>query len=104
MEQNKDGKEIDFPALTFTPDSGSGYTDDEGDSEMKSATSKVHGDGYFFGNRSTQWKQMKGFYKCFVCGINLAYKEIYNRHKATFHKSEIKNEKSKSTKPPESGM
>ena len=41
MEQNKDGKEIDFPALTFTPDSGSGYTDDEGDSEMKSATSKV---------------------------------------------------------------
>ena len=41
MEQNKDGKEFDFPQLTFTPDSGSGYTDDEGDSEMKSATSKV---------------------------------------------------------------
>merc|ERR1712051_175410 len=41
MEQNKDGKEFDFPQLTFTPDSGSGYTDDEGDSEMRSATSKV---------------------------------------------------------------
>ena len=109
MEQNKDGKEIDFPALTFTPDSGSGYTDDEGDSEMKSATSKVHGDGYFFYNRSTQWAQMKGFDKCVVCGINFAYKEIYNRHKATYHKqkprkSEIQNEKSKSTKPPASNL
>ena len=39
-EQNKD-KVIDFPPLTFTPDSGSGYTDDEGDSEIKPATSKV---------------------------------------------------------------
>lgn len=42
IEQNKDpSKTIDFPPLTFTPDSGSGYTDDEGDNEIKPATSKV---------------------------------------------------------------
>ena len=42
IEQNKDpSKTFDFPTLTFTPETGSGYTDDEGDNEIKPATSKV---------------------------------------------------------------
>ena len=41
-EQKKDPeKTIEFPTLTFTPESGSGYTDDEGDNEIKPATQKV---------------------------------------------------------------
>ena len=68
----------------------------------------THGDGYFYGDRSKQWAQMKGFDKCMDCGIIFAYKEIYKRHNATFHnpqKSEkIQNEKSKTTEPPASNL
>ena len=38
-EQHKN--KIQFPSLVFTPDSGSGYTDDEDDDLLNSATSKI---------------------------------------------------------------
>ena len=49
---------------------------------------------------------MKGFDECVVCGISFAYKQIYYRHKLTYHKgkSETQNEKSKSTEPPASNL